>query len=169
MVINSKVLKNLKTYLSSAKVYFKEFILLDILVAIAIILLVEDSRITILLIILLFISSIIVLYLVGRRRDKELDEIKTIISNIRKNRYQSSDEIELSKNLVTLQREIKKMYRKTNDDIESLNKLQQVRSEFVANVSHELRTPIFAIQGFVETLLDGAINDPKVNKHFLEK
>jgi len=61
------------------------------------------------------------------------------------------------------------MYRKTNDDIESLNKLQQVRSEFVANVSHELRTPIFAIQGFVETLLDGAINDPKVNKHFLEK
>ena len=169
MVINSKVLKNLKTYLSSAKVYFKEFILLDILVAIAIILLVEDSRITILLIILLFISSIIVLYLVGRRRDKELDEIKTIINNIRKNRYQSSDEIELSKNLVTLQREIKKMYRKTNDDIESLNKLQQVRSEFVANVSHELRTPIFAIQGFVETLLDGAIKDPKVNKHFLEK
>lgn len=139
------------------------------MVAITIILLVEDSRITILLIILLFISSIIVLYLVGRRRDKELDEIKTIINNIRKNRYQSSDEIELSKNLVTLQREIKKMYRKTNDDIESLNKLQQVRSEFLANVSHELRTPIFAIHGFVETLLDGAINDPKVNKHFLEK
>ena len=105
----------------------------------------------------------------GRRRDKELDKIKTIINNIRKNRYQSSDEIELSKNLVTLQIEIKKMYRKTNDDIESLNKLQQVRSEFLANVSHELRTPIFAIQGFVETLLDGAINDPKVNKHFLEK
>ena len=78
MVINSKVLKNLKTYLLSAKVYFKEFILLDILVAIAIILLVEGSRITILLIILLFISSIIVLYLVGRRRDKELDEISVV-------------------------------------------------------------------------------------------
>jgi two-component system phosphate regulon sensor histidine kinase PhoR len=61
------------------------------------------------------------------------------------------------------------MYRKTNDDIESLNILHQVRSEFVAYVSHELCTPIFAIQGFVETLLDGAINDPKVNKHFLEK
>ncbi len=130
---------------------------------------VEDSRITIFLIILLFVSSIIVLYLVGRKRDKELDEIKTIINNIRKNRYKSSDEIELSKNLVTLQREIKKMHRKTTDDIESLNKLQQVRTEFLGNVSHELRTPIFAIQGYVETLLDGAINDSKVNKQFLDK
>jgi len=137
--------------------------------AITIILLVEDSRITILLIIFLFIASIIVLCLVGRRRDKELDEIKSIINNIRKNRYQSSDEIELSKNLVTMQNEIKKMHRKTNDDIESLKKLQQVRSEFLANVSHELRTPIFAIQGYVETLLDGAINDSKVNKQFLDK
>lgn len=162
-------MKNLKTYLLSAKVYFKEFILLDILVVIAIILLVEDSRITISLIILLFISSIIALYLVGRKRDNELGEIKTIINNIRKNLYQSSDEIELSKNLVTLQREIKKMYRKTTDDIESLNKLQQVRTEFLGNVSHELRTPIFAIQGYVETLLDGAINDSKVNKQFLDK
>jgi two-component system phosphate regulon sensor histidine kinase PhoR len=139
------------------------------MVAIAIILMVEDSRITIFLIILLFVSSIIVLYLVGRKRDKELDEIKTIINNIRKNRYQSSDEIELSKNLVILQREIKKMHRKTTDDIESLNKLQQVRTEFLGNVSHELRTPIFAIQGYVETLLDGAINDSKVNKQFLDK
>jgi len=121
-------LKNHKTYLLSAKVYFKEFIIVDILVAIVIILLVDDSRIAIPLIILMFISSLVVLYLVGRRRDKELDEIKTIINNIRKNYYQNSDEIELSKNLISLQREIKKMYRKTTDDIESLNKLQQVRS-----------------------------------------
>ena len=107
--------------------------------------------------------------MVGRKRDNELDEIKIIINNIRKNRYKSSDEIELSKNLVILQREIKKMHRKTTDDIESLNKLQQVRTEFLGNVSHELRTPIFAIQGYVETLLDGAINDSKVNKQFLDK
>ena len=162
-------MKNHNTYLLSANVYFKELIIVDILVAIAIILLVDDSRIAIPLIILMFISSLVVLYLVGRRRDKELDGIKSIINNIRKNRYQCSDEIELSKNLVTLQREIKKMYRKTSDDIDSLNKLEQVRSEFLANVSHELRTPIFAIQGYVETLLDGAINDSKVNKQFLDK
>ncbi len=48
-------------------------------------------------------------------------------------------------------------------------KLERVRSEFLANVSHELRTPIFAVQGFIETLLDGAVDDPKVNRDFLER
>jgi two-component system phosphate regulon sensor histidine kinase PhoR len=44
-----------------------------------------------------------------------------------------------------------------------------MRSEFLANVSHELRTPIFSIQGYIETLLNGAIDDNKVNRNFLEK
>jgi len=44
-----------------------------------------------------------------------------------------------------------------------------MRSQFIANVSHELRTPIFAIQGYIETLLNGAIHDNNVNMHFLEK
>ncbi len=54
-------------------------------------------------------------------------------------------------------------------DIGKLEKLERVRSEFLANVSHELRTPIFSIQGFIETLIDGAIDDPKVNREFLQK
>jgi two-component system phosphate regulon sensor histidine kinase PhoR len=61
------------------------------------------------------------------------------------------------------------MFEKTKADIEDLKRLQRVRTEFLANVSHELRTPIFAIQGYIETLLDGAVNDKKVNKNFLEK
>ncbi|MCL4539489.1 MAG: hypothetical protein M1378_07825, partial [Bacteroidetes bacterium] len=55
------------------------------------------------------------------------------------------------------------------DDIAKLEKLERVRSEFLANVSHELRTPIFSIQGFIETLIDGAMDDPKVNREFLQK
>jgi two-component system phosphate regulon sensor histidine kinase PhoR len=54
-------------------------------------------------------------------------------------------------------------------DIVQLRKLEQMRSQFLGNVSHELRTPIFALQGFLETLLDGAIDDPNVNRDFLEK
>lgn len=54
-------------------------------------------------------------------------------------------------------------------DIAKFEKLERVRSEFLANVSHELRTPIFSIQGFIETLIDGAISDPKVNREFLQK
>lgn len=55
------------------------------------------------------------------------------------------------------------------NDIVQLRKLERVRSEFLGNVSHELRTPIFSLQGFLETLLDGAIDDPSVNREFLEK
>lgn len=52
-------------------------------------------------------------------------------------------------------------------DITRLLRLEKVRRDFVANVSHELKTPITAIQGFVETLLDGAKDDPKIAERFL--
>ena len=61
------------------------------------------------------------------------------------------------------------MFKKEKSDIEYLQRLQKMRSQFIANVSHELRTPIFAIQGYIETLLNGAIHDDNVNMHFLEK
>jgi len=54
-------------------------------------------------------------------------------------------------------------------DIEEMRRLERVRSEFIANVSHELRTPIFSVQGYLETLLDGAMDDPEVAIPFLEK
>ncbi len=61
------------------------------------------------------------------------------------------------------------MAEKLASDIASLERLERVRSEFLGNVSHELRTPIFSLQGFLETLIDGAIDDPNVNREFLEK
>lgn len=53
-------------------------------------------------------------------------------------------------------------------DITEIKKLEKVRSDFVANVSHELRTPITALQGFSETLLDGALHDEDVLVDFLK-
>ncbi|HEY2822144.1 MAG TPA: ATP-binding protein [Candidatus Acidoferrum sp.] len=52
-------------------------------------------------------------------------------------------------------------------DITELRKLERVRRDFVANVSHELKTPLTAIQGFSETLLAGAIDDPQNRERFL--
>ena len=53
------------------------------------------------------------------------------------------------------------------NDVTELERLEIVRQDFVANVSHELKTPIATIKGFVETLLDGAINEPDDNIRFL--
>ena len=53
-------------------------------------------------------------------------------------------------------------------DITELRRLEQVRTEFVANVSHELRTPLTAVHGYVETLLGGALEEPDNARKFLE-
>ena len=52
-------------------------------------------------------------------------------------------------------------------DITDLRRLERVRQDFVANVSHEFKTPLTAIQGFAETLLTGAIDDPQNRTRFL--
>ena len=53
------------------------------------------------------------------------------------------------------------------EDITELRRLEQMRTDFTANVSHELKTPLTSIRGFVETLLDGAIDNPEMARKFL--
>jgi two-component system, OmpR family, phosphate regulon sensor histidine kinase PhoR len=53
-------------------------------------------------------------------------------------------------------------------EIEALKKNEAFRKEFLQNLSHELKTPIFAIQGYVETLLNGAMDNNEVNRKFLQ-
>lgn len=54
-------------------------------------------------------------------------------------------------------------------EIERLKELERYRKEFVGNVSHELKTPIFNIQGYILTLLEGGIDDPKINMLYLKR
>lgn len=54
-------------------------------------------------------------------------------------------------------------------EIELLRQNEQFRKEFLQNLSHEFKTPVFAIQGYVDTLLHGAMENPEINKRFLEK
>ena len=54
------------------------------------------------------------------------------------------------------------------NDVSRVRHLEDLRRDFVANVSHELKTPITAIKGFIETLMEGAMNDPVEANHFLK-
>ncbi|MBU4229779.1 MAG: PAS domain-containing sensor histidine kinase, partial [Proteobacteria bacterium] len=54
------------------------------------------------------------------------------------------------------------------NDVTNLRRLENMRRDFVANVSHELKTPITSIEGFAETLLDGALENPEDARRFVE-
>jgi two-component system phosphate regulon sensor histidine kinase PhoR len=54
------------------------------------------------------------------------------------------------------------------NDVTQLRRLENMRTDFAANVSHEIKTPLTAIQGFVETLADGSVDDAEQARHFLK-
>lgn len=64
---------------------------------------------------------------------------------------------------------LEEITKKKTEEIAQLKANEQFRKEFIGNVAHELKTPIFNIQGFIATLLDGAIEDPNVNLKYLER
>lgn len=113
--------------------------------------------------------AILIAELIGKKRKRELTDIASTIKAIRNNDFSLPEQIKLDKNLRNIQEEIKSMFFQNINIIENLKRLEKVRTEFLGNVSHELRTPIFTLQGYLETLLNGAIDDKKVNRSFLEK
>lgn len=159
----------IKSNLNSSRVFLPEFLIFDTVFIAVILFSIENPSAKIFFVIIVLVLSLFLLNLVGSKRLKELAEVKHIISNIRNNNYKTADEIQLSQNLAGLEEEIKSMFIKARSDVEYLKRLERIRSEFLGNVSHELRTPIFSIQGYIETLLNGAIDDDKVNRNFLAK
>lgn len=168
--IESKILRLIRSNLKSSRVYLKEVGILSLIIFSFFIFYFRADFLNLILSgLFIVIIDIILLDIIGYHRKQELQTIKSVIQSIRMDKLKSPDEIKLDANLQGIQDEIKAMYLRTKNDIENLKKLERVRTEFLGNVSHELRTPIFAIQGYIETLLDGAIDDKKVNKNFLEK
>ena len=91
-----------------------------------------------------------------RIREHEFDEMETAAAP-------RGDE------LSTLIWEVYRTGQTLEEEIQELKQMENYRREFIGNVSHELKTPIFSVQGFAETLLDGALEDESVNRSFLEK
>jgi len=71
--------------------------------------------------------------------------------------------------IAEVDQEVKQWAADKTAEIDRLKDLEKYRKDFVGNVSHELKTPIFNIQGYILTLLDGGLEDPKINRLYLER
>jgi two-component system phosphate regulon sensor histidine kinase PhoR len=72
------------------------------------------------------------------------------------------------KSIDEVHEDVERWGNKQTEEIELLRKNEAFRKEFLQNLSHEFKTPIFAIQGYIDTLLNGAMDDVKVRRRFLE-
>jgi two-component system phosphate regulon sensor histidine kinase PhoR len=75
----------------------------------------------------------------------------------------------ITTDMKTLTQEIDKFARDKKIEIETLKVREEYRKEFLGNVSHELKTPLFTVQGYILTLLDGAMDDKNLRKKYLER
>ncbi|MEY4964219.1 MAG: hypothetical protein RLZZ323_1538 [Bacteroidota bacterium] len=75
----------------------------------------------------------------------------------------------ITTDMETLSRKVKKFAADKKLEIEMLQVREEYRREFLGNVSHELKTPLFTVQGYIDTLLDGAMEDETIRKKYLKR
>lgn len=116
-------------------------------------------------------SYYVILYFVRRFIDNRIQVIyKTIHSLKRGNNTEGFKQLPIDSDLVAkVQKEVIDWAKNHVTELEDLRKLEDYRREFLANVSHELKTPIFNIQGYVMTLLEGGLEDPNINRNYLQR
>lgn len=119
-----------------------------------------------------FTSSIVIYSVSAKLHAQRISKLYDIIKSVSKKKFnehqlpsrsQSKDELDELMYRTVKASEI------VSREMARLNKIENYRKEFIGDISHELKTPIFAIQGFIETLLDGAVHDEEVNELFLKK
>ena len=76
---------------------------------------------------------------------------------------------QVTSDMESLSREVQKFADEKRQEVDILKEREQYRREFLGNISHELKTPLFTVQGYILTLLDGAIKDKEVRTKYLER
>lgn len=97
-----------------------------------------------------------------RRVKKIYDDVSFLEASTLRNQPITTD-------MATLTREVKKFATDKKLEIEMLKVREEYRREFLGNVSHELKTPLFTVQGYISTLLEGAMNDKNIREKYLER
>ena len=96
---------------------------------------------------------------------KKIKVIYRTIHDLKLKKVDDSKEFSLTQ----IQTEVEDWDKLNKEEIDRLKGLENYRREFVGNLSHELKTPIFNIQGYLLTLLEGGLHDPKINVNYLER
>ena len=94
------------------------------------------------------------------------ERVKVIYKTLTRQRGISDD---VESDLDKVDEDVDQMINERQREIEELKSMESFRREFLGNVSHELKTPIFNIQGYIHTLIDGAIRDENVNMQYLQR
>lgn len=109
-----------------------------------------------------FVIQYRVEHFIYRRVKKIYDDVSLLDSTTLRSQPITTD-------MATLTKEVKKFATDKKLEIETLKVREEYRREFLGNVSHELKTPLFTVQGYISTLLDGAMNDKVLRKKYLER
>jgi two-component system phosphate regulon sensor histidine kinase PhoR len=95
--------------------------------------------------------------------------VKAVYDNVSLLESSSLQEQQVTTDMATLTREVEKFAEGKKLEIETLKIRENYRKEFMGNVSHELKTPLFTVQGYILTLIDGAVKDKKVRDKYLNR
>ena len=118
-------------------------------------------------ILLSFLSSFLILQIrVEKFIYKRIKQIYDDVSLLESTSFTSGP---ITTDMKTLTEEIEKFAQDKKIEIDTLKIREEYRKEFLGNVSHELKTPLFTVQGYIHTLLDGAMEDKKVRKKYLQR
>lgn len=115
-------------------------------------------------------SFLISFFIVQQRIEKFIyRRIKRIYDDVSLLESSSLTSRTITTDMSTLTAEIEKFAQDKKIEIDTLKIREEYRKDFLGNVSHELKTPLFTVQGYLETLLDGAIDDKNVRKKYLQR
>ena len=115
-------------------------------------------------------AFVIFSYLLRQFIYRKIKLIYKNIHNLKASKNEPLKDIQMDEDIISeVEAEVMDWAEDKKVEIDELKKMEAYRKEFLGNVTHELRTPIFNITGYIETLLEGGLDDEKINREYLYK
>jgi two-component system phosphate regulon sensor histidine kinase PhoR len=158
--------------LSPRKLSALTALVLAVPVSLGIYLLQDDWKVGLGAFVLIFLSSYLLLFNIIQNFIYR--KIKLIYKFIHQTKATRREEMYYKyilpqKSIDDVREDVEAWAKQQSRELDILKQNEVYRKEFLQNLSHEFKTPVFAIQGYIDTLLNGALENPEVNRRFLEK